>query len=415
MSAERRQPRLSALIVNYRSGAFTSGCVRSLRREWARSGFHPDQLETIVVDNDSGQGEAASLRRLEQQGVQVLKSATNEGYAHGLNAAFEVSGGQAGDYVALLNPDLWFLPDSMGTLLSYLEAHPKCGAVGPQTWLDEERSFALPPIVLPTLASEVSAELAKISLAYARRRAATRLTSCLQSWQATAPHSVSMLSGACLFLRRAVVETLGQPMDGRYPLYFEDADLARRLHRLGFSTVLHPQADVVHHWSRSAGFGKSFESGPLQRWKKSRHAYTERWFGLAGSKSLAAAEKIASKRIAKRGMPGLYAFEDLVPGEHPVAIDLPDAGATLLELSPDPRFTLAAGHRTEGGRRWRFPAAGWSWLFPGRYYLRALDLAHRKTIGAWQFDKTTEARSWPVGSQGPVPDAHSLGQGTGAA
>ena len=415
MSALRRQPRLSALIVNYRSGAFAIGCVRSLRREWARTGLDPDKLEIIVVDNASGDGEAGCLRWLEQHGVRVIESATNDGYARGLNVAFDESRGQEGDYVALLNPDLWFLPGSVRTLLAYLETHPVCGAVGPRTWLDEERTFALPPIALPTLASEVAAELSKVSLGLARRRAASRLDHCLQSWQATAPQSLSMLSGACLFLPREVVAELGLPMDDRYPLYFEDADLARRLHELGLTTVIHPQAEVVHHWSRSAGYGKSFEIGPLQRWKGSRHEYVKRWSGRVGSKSLAAVEKVAGRWFAKRGAVGLHECEGLVVGKHPAAIDLPAAQAVLLELSPDPRFTLAAGHLTAGGQRWECPVTAWSWLFPGRYYLRAIDLADRQWLGAWQFDKRTEARTWPVGSAGPMPELWDLDQGSGAA
>jgi GT2 family glycosyltransferase len=343
MSAPRRGPRLAALIVNYRSGAFCVGCVRSLQRDWAGSGFHADDLQIVVVDNASGDSERPYLEILRRRGVRVVTSHDNGGYARGLNLAFEASSGEDGDYVALLNADLWFQSGSLRTLLTYLDSHPLCGAIGPRLWLDEEQTFALPPIALPTSASEVAAELAPLSARLARRRAAQRTEHCLTSWRGTIPHAVSMLSGACMILPREVAQDLGGPMDERYPLYYEDADLARRIQKRGLTTVLHPGAQVVHHWSRSAGYGQEFEQEPRRRFDISRRAYLRRWFGHTGLRTLDGTDVLTGHWPLRRRCLALHDTIDLKACGHPIALELPAAEEVLLELSNDPLFALAAG------------------------------------------------------------------------
>src|SRR5205823_14464832 len=59
--------------------------------------------------------------------------------------------------------------------------------------------------------------------------------------QAVAP--VPQPPGACLMLRRSALD--GSLFDERFPLYFNDVDLCRRLHRSGPIYFL-PEARVLH-------------------------------------------------------------------------------------------------------------------------------------------------------------------------
>lgn len=67
----------------------------------------------------------------------------------------------------------------------------------------------------------------------------------------------------------------------------------------------------------------------------------------------------------------------------------------LLEWSVTPNFSLAAGTLISGDN-WRLSARGWSWLFAGRYYLRAVRRGDLAVLGAWTFVKEAPARAWPV-------------------
>jgi GT2 family glycosyltransferase len=58
------------------------------------------------------------------------------------------------------------------------------------------------------------------------------------------------LSGCCLWVRTAAFLAVGG-FDSRFFLYFEDADLTRRLGRHGLTVNL-PVATVLHHWGRGS-------------------------------------------------------------------------------------------------------------------------------------------------------------------
>ena len=99
----------------------------------------------------------------------------------------------------------------------------------------------------------------------------------------------------------------------------------------------------------------------------------------------------------------MHAFVDLgALGEAP-RLEFPEEDC-LLEWSLTPTFSLAAGVLVEGAGA-RLSAHGWSWLFPGRYYLRALRRRDLAMLGAWTLVKEAPARSWPVDPQAIAPRA----------
>jgi GT2 family glycosyltransferase len=388
--------------VNYRSGAFAVAAVRSLVREWAAAGYDSRALEIVVVENASPDDPSRWIAELEEIGARVVVSASNLGYAGGIELALSRSSGEEDDFLAVLNPDVWFLPGSVKTLVEYLATHPSCGAVAPRAWLDEERVFLLPSIPLPTALGELASELGPISPFLARARAARRTAACLAWWKTETPIEVPMLSGACLFLTRAVARELGTLLDPRYPLYYEDADLARRVRARGLDLVQHPGAGILHHWSRSAGAGAEFEGEPRRRFEISRRAYLERWCSpFARSAIRGAARLVARIPESKRGRP-IHELAHLGPSRHSPELELDSKLPMLVELSTSPGFELAAGTFVSGQTRWRFPVGPWAWLFEGRYYLRAYELGSMRFAGAWTFEKTTPARTWPLGAADPL-------------
>jgi N-acetylglucosaminyl-diphospho-decaprenol L-rhamnosyltransferase len=383
--------RLAALVVNHRSGAWALQCVESLRLEWERSGRAAEDLELVVVDSGSGEDEAPRLDELERRGVRVLRAEENLGYAASLCLGHRVTRGAPDDAVALLNPDLLFLPGSLAPLLEALD-DPRVGAVGPRVYLDEELQVQLPPSELPTPRRELLEALAARSPRLARWRAAARTRRARRWWGSEEPLRSDMLSGACLFLRRGVVDDLGGPMDPAYPLYFEDSDLCARLSARGLRLLLEPASEVLHHWSRSAG--PVFAGEVARRHAVGRARYLGRHhrgpldLALRGARALL-------ERLAPAGGAALHAFEPLGASARPPELDLGRPGGALLELSLTPFFGLAAGVLVDE-RRYRLPARTWSWMFPGTYFLRALDLETGELIGAWSLVKEGAARSWPL-------------------
>ena len=406
---EATRDRLAALVVNYRSGRFAESCVASLMHAWHGSGRDPADLQVVVVDNASPTDESASLARIEAAGAKIVRSTENLGYARGMNRAYEEvewPDDGAREYVAILNPDLVFLPDSVGQMIDYLAAHPDCGAVDPRANIDPGQVLHLPRNLMPTPRDAVLLNLAHRFGWAGRRYARRRVAYSLPWWESEAPYETDLLSGACVFLRREVVEEMGGPLDPRYPLYFEDTDLFRRLSAEGYRLVHLGSACVLHHWSRSAGVDTQFDGEPSRRYDESRRLYFQRFHAGLGARVAALFGRLGTKWAA-RGCAPIHPITELEPVFDPPTFAWDRPRRVLVELGLTPNFLIAAGALAEGDS-WTCPQVAWEWLFQGRYYFRVLDRDTLEVLGAWRIDKTSPVRVEPLSIEevqalGPVP------------
>lgn len=389
---------LCALIVNYNTGSYAVSCVESLQREWAREGRDPARLSIVCVDNASPTDQSEFLTRLEGLGVEVVRSEENLGYARGMNLAYERTDGAPGDAVAVLNPDLFFLPGAIGTMIDYLFDHPECGCVDPATCIDALGVFNLPRNLLPTPVEHWRVTLAQLTPAFARRYSRYRLRRALEWWGTDQPVASDMLSGCCLFLRRAVVERMGRVMDPRYPLYFEDTDLFRTLRGMGLTVVHHGGARILHHWSRSALVGGDFDHEPQRRHDISRDLYYAKFYGPLGRLAVAAANALHRRWPKDRLGRPMAELEHLGDFDGPLELTLPREARFLIEISVNPTFIICGGIFGEGAS-WVCPEEAWEWLFQLDYYVRAVDLDTLETLGTWSFRKTSAGRNHAMTSE----------------
>jgi hypothetical protein len=342
---------LAALIVNYNAGSYAECCVESLLGEWQREGRAREKLQIVLVDNASPEPQEAYLARIEALGVEVVRSGENLGYARGMNLCYARTRGAPGDVVAILNPDLHFLPGTIGTLLDHVLDHPEVGVVDPATSVDPLGVVNLPPNQLPTPLEHARIALANMHPFFARAYSRYRLKKCLLWWTATAPVETDMLSGCCLFMRRAVVEELGQVMDPRYPLYFEDTDLFLTLIRRGYKVVHHAGARILHHWSRSALVGGQPDDLATQRHEVSRELFYQKFHGPFGRALYRAANALV-RRWPKRwiGRP-IQPLTNLGELRAPPVLELPRPARFLIEMSVHPSFVICSGSFGQG-QRW---------------------------------------------------------------
>ena len=61
---------------------------------------------------------------------------------------------------------------------------------------------------------------------------------------------LNMMSGCLFLMERGYFESIGR-MDERFPLYYEDADLSRRILRSGRTLTQVPDSRLVHFVNRS--------------------------------------------------------------------------------------------------------------------------------------------------------------------
>ncbi len=370
------RPDISVLIVNFHSGSMTRALVRSLRRQKfvGRDGA-PGTLEFIVTDNASGADEDEHLRALEDDGVQVIRSEQNSGYAVGMNLAAERA---TGDFVLIMNPDVMPFRGSVAALVEYLRKHVECGAVAPRGYLDRKRIFLLPPNEQLSMCALFSETLARTFKWWGRMHAHNRTHRAIDTWTATAPVDMSMVCGFCVMMPTELAKDLG-PFDPGYPFYYEDADLSLRLHRRGFKTVLEPRSQMVHFFNRSAG---KHEALAWSRYFVSRRRFFRKRYGILGQLVYDGLTAFTSGRSGSghefTEMEHLGNCETLPP------LEVPGEGPYLMEISADPGFVFAAGH-LDVARTYKIPDEVWQALVPGPYYIRFLhrgSLTILRTVGA---------------------------------
>jgi len=311
-----------------------------------------------------------------------------------MNLAYAETSGDPEDVIGILNPDLFFLPGSVGVMLDYLAEHPECGACDPRASMDPPGAINLPRNLLPTITDHCGAVLAHMfpsrCRAYSRRRYRVNLP----YWNVTGPVETDMLSGCCVLLRREVADQLPSLMDEGYPLSYEDTDLFRTLRAKGFKLIHHGGSRILHHWSRSAGVGGQFEVEPLRRYRVSQRHYFEKYYGRLGRLAVDAMNLVESKWPAERSHRAMHEMVPLGAHEDPVTIPLPHSCRFALELTMAPTFIVAGGIFGEGDS-WTFPADTWPWLFQADYFMRGFDLDTGEFLGAWHFFKGTPGRETP--------------------
>jgi GT2 family glycosyltransferase len=230
---------VSIVILNYNTCEHLRRCVAALAEDHSTSAagqwLH---TETIVVDNASSDG-SADMVAAEFPSVQLIRAPHNGGFAYGNNLALTRA---RGDAILILNPDTLVPSGGLGAMLRLLEAHPEAGIVGPKLLKPDgsmhlacRRSFPTPSIAFYRLSG--------LSRLFAGSPRFGRYN--LTFVDPDLPIEVDSVCGACLLVRRSVIDRIGL-LDERFFMYGEDLDWCLRAREAGW-TVRYEPSVVVHH------------------------------------------------------------------------------------------------------------------------------------------------------------------------
>lgn len=225
----------SVVIVNYRVGPMAAGAARSSLTAGA-SCVH-------VVDNASGPECREVLAPLQAHGIVLHWNTTNVGFGAACNQALAHC---QTPYVLLLNPDAELNPASAAQAIEAFTHNPSLAAASP-TLLDAnghpQRVAQRDPSALNYWAD--------FSL-FSSDRLRKAPTPPVQP-PGSAIITTNWLTGAALWLRRSALLQLPVPgFDPRYFLYFEDADLCRRLRQQGGLIGHLPHIAPIQHRARQS-------------------------------------------------------------------------------------------------------------------------------------------------------------------
>jgi hypothetical protein len=226
--------KLSIIIVSYNGREHLRKCLRSLSRY-----LTDPECEVVVVDNASKDGSAQMVAE-ESPHARLIALDTNTGFAAGANRGMREA---KADAVVLLNPDSEVGSDVFGPMIEYLEGHREIGILAPRL-VDEDGSLQLSCRRFPGFASALFNRYSLLTRLLPRNRFSTRYL--LTDWDHSSIGEVDWVSGACMMVRRSLLDEIG-PLDEGYFMYIEDVDLCQRTHRAGYKVVYFPQVEVTHH------------------------------------------------------------------------------------------------------------------------------------------------------------------------
>ena len=233
--------RVAIIVVNFNTGEETIACVASALHDL---GAVPS--DTIVVDNASADGSVARLGA--DPAIQLIANETNRGFGAAINQAVRLT---RAPLLWLLNPDCRVLPGAFLALAETLERHSDCAIAAPQL-LNADGSVQASARGEPGAWTGLFGRHGLLTKVFPKAAAARKnLPAADLVASGVESAAVDWVMGAAMLVDRDAFDRVGR-FDERYFLYWEDADLCRRLRNAGFTIRYVPRARVRHPGGTSA-------------------------------------------------------------------------------------------------------------------------------------------------------------------
>lgn len=258
-AAAAASPPVDVVMVHFRAEETLLPTVRAMFDE--RTGRLAAPIASLrVVDNDV-EHPARSVAEIlaEDSRARYLPQASNIGFGRACNMAIEDG---SAPHLLLVNPDCRIEPSNIAELSQRLAGDAACLAIGPK-------------IRRPDGSPEISWAPHPTFLWEVKRRRLWRALSVGKPWATqkarlltSAARDVDWLTAACLMMRRDAFERIGG-FDPAYFLYFEDADLGKRLGEHG-KLRFDPSVEVEHLGGSSSEHDRQ---AALRHYRESQRTY----------------------------------------------------------------------------------------------------------------------------------------------
>jgi GT2 family glycosyltransferase len=207
--------------------------LRLLADLFTRDKESVQELELIVVDNNSKDGSVEAIRR-EFPAVKLVAQTENRGFAGGVNPGIRVA---TQPLVLLLNSDVRTSRSSIEEAARYMDEHPEVGVLGPRI-LHLDRSpaascFRDPSLTLLTLKALGLSRLKLLNFARYHQKVFTE------------PAEVDVVAGCAMMIRRDFLVELGG-LDEDFFMYFEETDFCFRARERGKQVHYAPIGEFLH-------------------------------------------------------------------------------------------------------------------------------------------------------------------------
>jgi GT2 family glycosyltransferase len=239
---------VAIVIPTYGPPALLEKAVRSVRRT-----TRDDHVRIVVADDGSPAEHRAALSELaERQGFELVQGDEQRGFAANCNRG--IAAARPGEDVVLLNSDVIAQPGWI-EVLQHAARTGDAGIVGAQLlYPDGSIQFA-------------GAVRNPYHPRWFDHRFRGRRADLLE---AAVQQPMLAVTGACMYIRRDVLDELG-PLDDGFEMAFEDIDYCLKAWVAGHRVVYAPAAALTHHESKTRGLQQG------ERELRSQERFWERW------------------------------------------------------------------------------------------------------------------------------------------
>jgi len=236
--------KISIAIVTYNSEKVIRECIASLLAQIINTAY---EMTVLVIDNKSQDATVDIVQGYagENNTIKLIQNVTNFGFGTAHNIAInQVDSG----YHIICNPDITVNDEIINVLVDYMERNPDIAILCPRL-INPDGSLQANNHRNPTI---LDLALRRLAPAWLKKIAKHRMEAYIMldaGYENIC--DVPFVSGAFMFCRTDALKKVAG-FDERYFLYFEDADLCRKMHKAGYRTVYYPYAGVIHQWERAA-------------------------------------------------------------------------------------------------------------------------------------------------------------------
>ena len=217
--------RIGVVIPNWNGRHLLPFCLQALT---CQEGV---ELDVVVVDNGSEDGSRDWLAR-EYPLVRVLSLPANLGFAAAANAGIAAC---CTEFILLLNNDAALHRDYLAMLARFLEAHPQAAAVQGRILCHAD----------PTRIDSLGIRFDSLGRAF-------QAAGNEKDPGPSGPRQIAGVTASAALYRASALEEVADPgtpaavFDPRFFAYYEDVDLALRLHRAGWEAWLESAVACEH-------------------------------------------------------------------------------------------------------------------------------------------------------------------------
>ncbi len=194
-----------------------------------------------LIDNSASKPQISTRSEV----TTYIYNYSNLGFGSGHNIALTLSQADQAPYHLVMNPDVFFDPSTLETLVQFMDQRPDVGLVMPRILYPDGSPQNLCKL-LPTPADLIGRRFFPF-LPWSKKRNNVYE---LRFADPEKSMDIPFLSGSFMLLRREAIDNVGN-FDERFFLYMEDADLCRRI-GTRYRTVYYPSTQIYHTYSKAS-------------------------------------------------------------------------------------------------------------------------------------------------------------------